>query len=306
VTAASDPDILAGVERWARARGFWRARDTRMGSYDGWNICARDDFVRVWYGKTELEREVSPAVALAWALAVETDAAPVDVGWCPVCVKRGGPMEWARSGHRWPGSSFDHNMPSVWCSDGVRTPVPGREVTTCQFGDVIWWHSVRPCPACNGSGRETIPVARLLLDAASEDTTARERLLVHADHLQAIGDPRGELLALALGPWSGEPTRFEWFYASTEETSALMVADGWTRGPAKVPGVRLTHVGRRVAAWPFSRPVLPGTADALRWLEWLTWAREFAAERETRQMAATWAAGIGMPPALLAPRARPG
>jgi hypothetical protein len=315
MTAASDPDILAGVERWARVRG-WRRQTRRSG--DGWNNSSGQpwDVVpegdRVWVGgrRPYSEHEVSPALALAWALLVETDADPVDVGRCPACVKRGGPTEW-RHAFGPPDEAI------AWRGYWEKEPTPWA--TALLFADDRAWqprryHLVgsRPCPVCSGTGRETIPAARLLLDAVSGDATAHGHLAVHADRLQAKGDPRGELLALALGPWSGEPTRSEWFYASTEETSALMVADGWTRGPAKVPGVRLTHTGRRVAAWPFSRPVLPGTADALRWLEWLTWAREFEREREFQDERARDIARIGdrqyarWAAVALAPRRRPG
>jgi hypothetical protein len=116
----------------------------------------------------------------------------------------------------------------------------------------------RPCPACTGTGRESIPIARLLLDAAQpcsfcEDVgdvgtlhrrpclhcLPRQSLRAHADRLQAEGDPRGELLALALGPWSYPSITM----ASTDSQD-----------------VYANHAG---------------TAAALRWLEWLTWAREF-------------------------------
>ncbi len=196
--------------------------------------------------------EVSPALALAWALLVETDAGPVDVGPCPDAPQCEGGM--ADSG-----------------------------------GETPWGYPISiPCPACNGTGRETIPVARLLLDAASGDASARDRLLVHADQLQAEGDPRGELLALALGPWSAPgPT-----LAAELEASPM---------PAPC--------GRNFS----------GTAAALRWLEWLTWAREFDAgyaaalsagivtsrgelEALARAGHRGWVEGTAMPAHLLAGR----
>jgi hypothetical protein len=274
MTAAGDPDILAGVERWARVRDLW------MG--DGgceivtWRVGGSLAGCRIFEYSQRNSRSVSPALALTWALLVETDAGPVDVGRCRTCRGRECMWTWAQS--------IRTGLHFIAVDEAAGWREHGWHAEVVQCGE--YWRHIRAkakrCPACSGTGRETIPVTRLLLDAASGDAAARAALSVHADHLQATGDPRGELLALALGPWPGEPTRFEWFYASTEETSALMVADGWTRGPAKVPGVRLTHAGRRVAAWPFSRPVLPGTAPALRWLEWLTWAREFAAGREAQ------------------------
>jgi hypothetical protein len=292
VTAANPADILAGVERWARVRG-WCRDQSRTGAYwpasQPW-IVEVGQVVTIWQGATQGARplfEVSPALALAWALLVETEAGPVDVGRCSAC-------------------------------GGVGT-VPGERPSWANP------HGEPPEPCGCYGGREAIPAARLLLDAAPRkfgtsalavygdrpvingieqgDAVARERLLVHADHLQATGDQRGELLALALGPWSGEPAQFEWFYASTEETSALMAADGWTRGRVEVPGVRLTHDGRRIAAWPFSRPVLPGTASALRWL---TWAREFAAERERQVERRVYGADFGAFHAALASQRRGG
>jgi hypothetical protein len=93
MTAASEPDILAGVERWARVRGFNRGHaqgvlwHCGLHAFGNFTIYVPNSFsTPTW--------SVAPAIALAWALLVETDAGPVDVGRCPACVARGGPMEW--------------------------------------------------------------------------------------------------------------------------------------------------------------------------------------------------------------------
>jgi hypothetical protein len=298
MTAASDPDILAGVERWARVRDLW------MG--DGgceivtWRVGGSLAGCRIFEYSQRNSRSVSPALALTWALLVETDAGPVDVGRCPACE----------------GKRLEHER-EVYSGENAQQLAIAQQAGFERMGYTaarLWtgedWVATgsRLCSTCSGTGREAIPAARLLLDAAPRkfgtsalavygdrpvingieqgDAVARERLLVHADHLQAIGDPRGELLALALGPWSGEP-------ADCGECQAcagmdLRLPDGggvWTCATCR------QHPGRQFGQ--------PGTAPALRWLEWLTWAREFAAEREARRAAETWAAGVGMPPVLM-------
>lgn len=280
-TAASPADILRAVERWARVRGFHP--DNPNGS--PW-LCfesATGEFViRVPF--TTHQWAVSSGLALAWALLVETDAGPVDVGRCPACVARSpdgarklSTREWkVESGSRAAElaarrriASRESPAPDGWLSRFHR----GR-------GGRLLAVSCRQCPACNGTGIETIPVVRLLLDAASENhlaacpnphcerglchehahtdgllpqpcpstvcfaRRARDRLLVHADQLQAAGDPLGVLLGWALVHWTGEPTEPIW-------------SPDWA---ADVTGFGHPH-----------------TAEALRWLEWLTWARELAA-----------------------------
>jgi hypothetical protein len=203
VTAASEPDILAGVERAAKALGI----DAHHGNDAprGWRIAkasSNGGVLVMHQGATHHDPApfwpVSPAIALAVCLLLASDAGPVDVGRCLDCKGRG-----------W-----------LWW-DGEDAHPPGRI----------------ECPVCE-RGRKMVPVARMLLDAVSGDPTALEHLPKHADRLQAEGDPRGELLALALGPWSGEPT-------------------DWVR-----------HLERR----DWGEIGHPHTAAALRWLEWLTWA----------------------------------
>ncbi len=261
MTAASDPDILAGVERWARVRGF--VMHSRTG-YDrnwkgtGWGIHVNPlppggSLLIVPDGVNELMGvEVPPALALAWALLVETDASPVDVGRCPACEGEGWLVE----------HEAEHEHDSRQWEPFPRAAVEARRIAARpRAGSDSGSREPLACPACNGTGRETIPVARLLLDAATNGARSSadgksimrdaDRLLVHADHLQAASAHGwGEMLAWALGPWSGEPKEPVWHPAWAAEV------------------ITFGH---------------PHTAAALRWLEWLTWGRELIAGQPRRE-----------------------
>jgi hypothetical protein len=295
MTAASDPDILAGVERWARVR-----RDPAVQSVHGHRLMPVAGLaygvallnagvdITTWRYATDRPHlpwlpveswTVSLAIALAWALLVETEAGPVDVGRCPACAERGGPMVWSYGapGAQWAGEQ-------AWNVGIGYTTDKGHDVPAI----------TRPCRTCRGSGRETIPAARLLLDSASScdpcrDTSTvgpaedmhpcpncapRQALRAHADHLQAIGDPRGELLAHAPGPWSGEPVDCGECPDCKGRGTVPGDPPSWANPYGEPPEDCGCGDGRLFGH--------PGTADALRWLEWLTWAREFAAEREQR------------------------
>jgi hypothetical protein len=300
VTAASDPDILAGVERWARVRGLWRGSefDARKCSADGLHVVGPvpgdlSFYIMATNPPTAVQvHRTSPAIALAWALLVETDTGPVDVGRCPACVKRGGPMEWRQAfgefeqTHAWDGYWAQEDAPWTTRTLFGSKPTHGDELYLRPRRYLLV--GSRPCPTCSSTGRETKPAARLLLDAASEDATTHAALSVHADHLQAAGDPRGELLALALGPWYGEPTEriSKTYTADSRDTALRSIPDadgrgpGWTvelRGPSGQGPARLSPPEWTAVVTSPERGH-PGTAPALRWLEWLTWAREFAAE----------------------------
>jgi hypothetical protein len=285
VTAASEPDILAGVERWARERrspGDGQHVSHIVAGEHEWRVFSTSgttrDHVQVGLWRRGSDRpclgewQLPPALALAWALLVEKDAGPVDVGRCPACVARGGPMEW----HRVVGTSMADAHYRITASVGPPWDVAAHRWYPSP--DISHGVASRPCPVCNGTGREAIPAARLLLDAASGDATARDLLLVHADQLQARGDPLGELLGLALGPWTGEPTddiveRRELHINAS--TSAMVEIER--------EGFRCDWSGDTGGdGWPYARTVLghPHTAAALRWLEWLTWGREFEHARQ--------------------------
>jgi hypothetical protein len=256
VTAASEPDILAGVERWARVRGFTLGADPIKHGLQ-WGVAPRAVHgVTVWcWTDDSAEHRLSPALALAWALLVETDAGPVDVGRCPACKGRG----WEEKQCS-PVRGIERTALAIqgWGPTGGTFPTDDGEHPT-----EIWR---RPCPACNGTGRE-VPVARLLLDAASGDPAALDVLLVHADRLQADGDPRGEPLALALGPWSGESVDFGVCPDCKGRGTVPGDPPSWENPYGEPPEECGCGDGR---LFGHAR-----TAAALRWLEWLTWAREF-------------------------------
>lgn len=283
MTAASSSDILRAVERWARAahRGDLTVFD------DG-----------VWVGHEW--RKLSPAIALAWALLVESGAESVDVGRCPACVARSGTRrlattEWRfieheRGPHPYAAMAVREALRDFAAEgysvehDERRAPLPefeGRVLVSIRLA--------RPCPACNGTGRETIPAARILLDAAEPcracddtgtvpagndfaacpDCPARQALRAHADHIQAAAHPLGDLLAWALRLWTGEPT-------DCGPCPACLGFNPLRRahGFAEPRCPECSGAGRQLGH--------PHTAEAVRWLEWLTWARELAAERETQ------------------------
>jgi hypothetical protein len=132
MTAASEPDILAGVERAANALGI-RAHHGNDAPR-GWRItkASSNGGVLVMHqGATHHDPApfwtVSPAVALAFCLLLASDAGPGDVGRCLDCKGRG-----------W-----------LWW-DGEDAHPPGRI----------------ECPVCE-RGRKLVPVARILLDALS-------------------------------------------------------------------------------------------------------------------------------------------
>ncbi len=252
-TAASEPAILAGVEQWARLCGFVMHSRTgydRQWTDKRWGIHVNPlppkGSLLISPDGDELRGvEVSPATALAWALLVETEAESVDVGRCPACAKRGGPMEWSHGG-AWVGGPdrIDGDVAKSYVGSGWSTSwVLLSEPLIC--GETHRLLLARPCPACNGTGREHIPAARLLLDVASGDTTARDMLLVHANYLQTKADPRGDLLMWALCLWA-VPAR---------------VSDCAGASPSD-PDLRLAH-----------------TAEALRWLERLTAQHELVRNR---------------------------
>jgi hypothetical protein len=298
VTAASEPDILAGVERAAKAFGIFAPhRHDHAHPLTGWLVERDGAITRVLHGEYRIVQQVTPALALAFCLLLGSDAGPVDVGRCPACEARGGPMEWTLL---YTLRECEWRRPLGW--------VIGR---TVWVGGILLWAASRLCPACNATGREPLPVARLLLDAASGDETARDRMLVHADQLQASGDPLGELLGLALGPWAAEPT--DCGECPTCKGRRLVPGDppSWANPYGEPPEDCGCGDGRVVGH--------PHTAAALRWLEWLTWAREFDAgyvaaltagivasrgefEALARAAHRGWVEGTAMPAHLLAGR----
>jgi hypothetical protein len=264
--AASPAEILRAVGRWSLARGF--DLDNTGGGPPWW--------VEVWGNNVSVETPppakgfwmVSPAIALAVALLIESRAESVDVGRCPTCK---GVRRVATVGH-------DRHPDADQISRGV--------VGLWLGGDNLWsW--TEDCPACGATGRECVHVARLLLDAvprayaaderrvlfgdnppptvaiggcgnivstthAPGDAAALARLLVHADQLQADGDPLGELLSWALTLWTAdpaEPVKREFTGVSHAHVRARMLAagigDGWVvevHGPSGQVPARLAEL----------------------------------------------------------------
>lgn len=330
-TAAPPSDILRAVERWARVRGFAFGGSPHDGQVWQLSPDARGTEVNIWHhvGEPAPPWTVSPAIALAFALLVESGAASVDVGRCPACVARSGPRKLVTV--EWDSAisliTVEHFGQWGWVGGEGRFVIAGQQYVPMS----------RPCPACTGTGRETLPAQRLLLDAVPvgssveyavgiddhfapgwqannesdghtvvreecppRDGRARFRLwrfapgvemsrpvlLAHADQLQATGDPLGTLLAWALTLWTGEPTT-----PIRRTASARLAADAYELLPIDwaqrweserdwTVAVCQTGTDEWTATSTFHLRGHPHTAEALRWLEWLTWAREFAAERE--------------------------
>lgn len=223
-TTASDAEMLAAVERWARARG-WLVTQHAHGQVDHWLFDDRPRWeqgtgggecragnARIWLPRPAENvewRDVDPHTALLWALSVEAGVT-VDVGRCPACVKRGGRDEWIYA-HTTRERDWLKKHEYAW-SCGAWSWV----------GPVKIWPMSRPCTACNGTGRDIREDARLVLDAVppNEDpqtvaeiearrwalmiearkarAQSREVLCVEADRLQGTGDPLGLWLALWL------------------------------------------------------------------------------------------------------------
>lgn len=217
---ATDPEILAAVEAWARARGMMLWQDpVKHGIAWGVNqVASAPAGPTVWhfdksYGGEGVRQygSLSPLVALAWALAVEADER-VDVGRCPACVARSpkgarklATVEWGMA------TAYGRSKPYIdhprWhTSDGWTRGWGGRR----RKGQSLWvQHYSRPCPDCNGTGRGTRELASLVLDAAPVrheernlgtwwmapgDPTSIDALTVHAERLMltTLPDAPGE------------------------------------------------------------------------------------------------------------------
>lgn len=290
MTAAAIPaDILRAVERWARVTSHWAMHGNP--APPGWRVSfASVSECVITFAPTGHFWSVPPAIALAWALLVETGAGPVDVGRCPACVVRGGRMEWRYTWSEpgWTNSAFADIANRNIDEDVAKAKREGFVTTHRHVSGVgpskrAEMFAVRPCPACNGTGREIIPAERLLLDAASGDATARDRLLVHADYLceRVIHRTNGRdesaiglLLAWALGPWSGESTdQGECNACHGRKRRMIRSHPGLsgTTAPYLADCPDCTGTGRQLGH--------PHTAEAVAWLDRLTDARQAAAEQ---------------------------
>jgi len=229
MTIATEPEMLTALEDWARGRGWLRQpNDAVKAKWHGqgpWCVETfafqadahpdlRGPFVQVW---AEAQRDaplfrVSPAIALAWAILVESEPPPVDVGPCPDC--KGAKGREVKGLTAFVAQMVDGGWATPQRPDGSRDG---------------WM----PCSACDKTGRRIASVPRLLLDATT-DTTALALLHVHADMLCAANDPAGLQLAWGLR-WSagdgeldgtGEATMLvRWFAVARQQDSALTRPD---------------------------------------------------------------------------------
>jgi hypothetical protein len=216
MTVATHEQQRDAVEAWARGRVWLAGRMVdRWGLAESWEpeqirvvLREHDGRVAVYIGKPRGADgpradvwTVSMPVALAWALLVELGADSVDAGKCQACVKRGGPTEWRQA-----FGSFQETMD--WEGYWAREAPPWTaKLHWASPTDADTWKAKvtnyrlvaqRPCPACNGTGREVIPIARALL---GDDPKVRACLHTEADRLLAANDPVGMALAWGLR-WS--------------------------------------------------------------------------------------------------------
>lgn len=218
----TDPEILAAVEAWARARGWlakpnaatgrctWEGKATRVGEPNHWLVSVAAE-VTIYDPRTWDGIKVSPLVALAWAIAVEADER-VDVGMCPACE-----VGWQHS----KVGDLDVRKPCSQCLD-----VPGRD--TRELARLVLDAAPREwTQAANGKrGSEALAeLRRIAAERSADFVDAPEwvhaeggqmqvrmhtfgdqasiaALTVHADRLQRDGSDLGELLALYLARWT--------------------------------------------------------------------------------------------------------
>lgn len=211
--SAARADMADAIERWAFARGL-SFGDSPLKTQP-WQVSLDGPRTEVTIWRHNVDEPdhwtVTPEVALTWALVVEANVPPMDIGPCLACAKRGGPHEWGVA------SARRYSGPLV-----VQASLRGaRDWNPDQANTVVWRNAVfsehgarvpeaevvvgsRLCRVCGGSGRATIEAPRLVLEAAPELECGRpmlEHAAVLADQLQAQGHPAGLALALMLGPW---------------------------------------------------------------------------------------------------------
>lgn len=242
MSVATEAEMLAEVKAWAEARGWLRRPDDAVkAKWHGrgpWCVEMfafqadahpelRGPFVQVW---AEAQRNaplfrVSPAVALAWAILVESEPPPADVGPCRTCRGRrrwswweqgtglrAQWLSWAQLLDRDPegggsalalaGAPWSEGSLLRWDRTGQTEQYRNGVVVESTIGG--WRSTVTgTCPACHGSGRKFVPVPRRLLDATT-DPASRAEEYVRADWLLASGHPSGLALAWALRWSDGE------------------------------------------------------------------------------------------------------
>lgn len=149
LSEATDREILAAVEEWALARGWLGPRGNRRPpDSQPWEVLLCDGAVFIARLDKALQVKtwnVTPLVALAWALMVESGDV-VDVGRCPATRPNPngkGEPDRCQGGktQRWIGKA--RRSPTEWLRDGLTD-----------------------CPDCGGTGIDRREAARLVLDAA--------------------------------------------------------------------------------------------------------------------------------------------
>lgn len=213
--AATLERVLAVLEAWAWARGHSNPLDADGRLRIGWHVARHPTttLVSIWHRHGHHSEQfgsssaVSPLVALAWALAVEAGER-VDVGRCPACEARG----------CGPGRKLATH---VWMRD-IETGLkigPGRG----------WVPGVRPCPDCNGTGRDTREVARLVLDAAPREGVVGsmyQRLLAERSAAGHLADLRpGATVEVIESPLHDAPPGHQlWAYRWCEPGDPTSIA----------------------------------------------------------------------------------
>lgn len=244
-TTATASGMIAALERWAIASERWNS------SSADWRLSPHGDGVHIF--RDPKSWSVTPEVAIAWALTVGDCLPPVDTGRCLACVNRSVPgrklatsewfADWDNSGSRlaterhyresgkkgrgagWKTLLCQPHDPRP--SEGINgTQQPWLRARRAGEPEPRWFYLIawRPCPACNGTGRETRDAACLVLDAAareklggcgeevstthrSGDVVAGDHLRVLVDHLQARGERLGTTLACMLRLWAAGDLR---------------------------------------------------------------------------------------------------
>ncbi len=170
-TVATPDEIAAALERWARGREIW-VHGLENPKRDWWVArSVRGQYIVGRRGCDDARPD--PQTVLAWALTLEAELPPVDMGRCPACEARGLPgkklatMIWELSTqYRW--EPFGQIRPPVgWLESGSggQRLQGHRKVKLREWSGRKVWVSSRPCPACGGSGRELWDAARLVLAA---------------------------------------------------------------------------------------------------------------------------------------------
>jgi hypothetical protein len=247
MTIATHEQQRDAVEAWARGRGFvmhdrtgsvWKEWTDRRWGVHTVLLPPRGTFLICPEGDELRGQEVSPAVALAWSLLVELGAGSVDVGRCPAGESCGEQTESIGA-----GMSNAHTYEADKRRQGwtvTRTMETGPGIA---YGSRYRLTCTRPCPDCNGTSRETEPIARALL---SDDAKVRACLHAEADRLLAANDPVGMALAWGLR-WSegdgeqdgtGEAVMLlRWAKVAREQAERLLMMQAWAEVVA-MGGVR--------------------------------------------------------------------